>query len=152
MMDHADMPRQGDLDGRGNLSESALTTFAEWFLTVCLDQVRFSSVMFDLDRLEDRYRSLVRDVADDKRAGDLVAAVLKHGSLPRGDANLVLKTSERTARSTLNELVRRGFVKSASPKAPVRIAFPLDYRERLFPNLFTDAEAAVAEPSANAFR
>jgi Fic family protein len=152
MMDHADMPRQGDRDGRGNLSESALTTFAEWFLTVCLDQVRFSSVMFDLDRLEDRYRSLVRDVADDKRAGDLVAAVLKHGSLPRGDANLVLKTSERTARSTLNELVRRGFLKSASPKAPVRIAFPLDYRERLFPNLFTDAEVAVAEPSANAFR
>ena len=27
MMDHADMPRQGDLDGRGNLSRRAL---ADW--------------------------------------------------------------------------------------------------------------------------
>jgi Fic family protein len=28
MMDHADMPRQGDLDGRGNLSRRALTNLS----------------------------------------------------------------------------------------------------------------------------
>lgn len=148
MMDHADSPRQGDRDGRGNLSEAALKDFVEWFLTVCLDQVRFSSVMFDFDTLEERYRTLVRYVSSDRRAPDLAAAVLKHGSLPRGDASLVLRTSERTARTTLNDLVRHGFLKSDSPKAPVRIAFPLDYRERLFPNLFTDAEVVVPEPPA----
>jgi Fic family protein len=146
MMDHADSPRQGDRDGRGNLSEAALKDFVEWFLTICLDQVRFSAVMFGFDSLEERYRSLVRDVSGDKRAPDLVAAVLKHGSLPRGDASYVLRTSERTARTTLNDLARQGFLKSDSPKAPVRIAFPLDYRERLFPNLFTDAEVVVPEP------
>src|SRR5690606_27235899 len=133
-------PRQGDRDGRGNLSEAALKDFVEWFLTICLDQVRFSAVMFGFDSLEERYRSLIRDVSGDKRAPDLIAAVLKHGSLPRGDASYVLRTSERTARTTLNDLARQGFLKSDSPKAPVRIAFPLDYRERLFPNLFTDAE------------
>ncbi|PRD42845.1 Fic family protein [Phyllobacterium phragmitis] len=146
LMDHADSPRQGDLDGRGNLSQKALKDFCEWFLTVALDQVRFSTTMFDFDRLEDRYRSLVRDTSDDRRAPELISAVLKHGSLARGEANLVLKTSERTARTTLNGLVRQGFLKSDSPKAPVRIAFPLDYRERLFPNLFTDAEVVVPEP------
>ena len=31
-MDRADTPRQGDLDGRGNLSERALVEFSEWFL------------------------------------------------------------------------------------------------------------------------
>ncbi|MER9438649.1 hypothetical protein [Mesorhizobium sp. M0618] len=41
MMDHADMPRQGDLDGRGNLSERALGDFTLWFLQVCIDQVSF---------------------------------------------------------------------------------------------------------------
>lgn len=61
-------------------------------------------------------------------------------------ANFVLKTSERTARTTLRDLVKQGFLNSGSPKAPVRIAFPLDYRERLFPNLFTDAEVNVPEP------
>lgn len=140
MMDHADSPRQGDRDGRGNLSEAALKDFVGWFLTVALDQVRFSAALFDLGRLDDRYRALVRDASDDKRAQDLISAVLKHGSLARGEANLVLKTSERTARNTLNALVKQGFLKSDSPKAPVRIAFPLDYRERLFPNLFTDIE------------
>lgn len=145
MMDHADSPRQGDRDGRGNLSEAALKDFCEWVLTVALDQVRFSTAMFDLDRLEQRYRALVRDTSGDKRAPDLISAVLKHGSLVRGEANYVLKTSERTARTTLNELVKQGYLKSNSPKAPVQIAFPLDYRERLFPNLFTDAEVNVPE-------
>ncbi len=152
MMDHADSPRQGDRDGRGNLSESALKDFVEWFLTVALDQVRFSTAMFDLGRLDARYRALIKDVVDDKRAPDLVAAVLRHGRLPRGEANFVLKTSERTARSTLSDLVERGFLKSETPKAPVRIAFPLDFRERLFPNLFTDVEPNVPEPPSLSFR
>lgn len=151
MMDHADSPRQGDRDGRGNLSESALKDFVEWFLTVALDQVRFSTTMFDLGRLEAHYRALVKDLVDDKRAPDLVAAVLRHGRLPRGDANFVLKTSERTARNTLSDLVDRGFLKSDTPKTPVRIAFPLDFRERLFPNLFTDAEVNVPKPPSLSF-
>lgn len=146
MMDHADTPRQGALDGRGNLSEKALREFVEWFLTVALDQISFSTTMFDLPRLEARYRALISDVVDDRRAPDLVAAVLRLGSFPRGDAGLVLKTSERTARNTLSDLVARGFLKSDSPKAAVRIAFPLDFRERLFPNLFTDSEVSVPRP------
>jgi len=152
MMDHADSPRRGDLDGRGNLSEAALKDFCEWFLTVALDQIRFSTAIFDLERLEDRYRLLVKDISEDKRAPDLLAAVLKHGSLERGDVHLVLKTSERTARNTMSAMVRQGFLKSETPKAPVRIAFPLDYRERLFPNLFTDAELTIRDPRPLSFR
>ncbi|RJG40835.1 Fic family protein [Mesorhizobium sp. DCY119] len=152
MMDYADSPRQGDRDGRGNLSESALKNFVEWFLTIALDQVRFSTAVFDLGRLEARYRALVKDIVDDRRAPEFVSAVLRYGSLPRGEASFVLKTSERTARNTLSDLVDRGFLKSDTPKAPVRIAFPLDYRERLFPNLFTDAEVTVSETPALSFR
>jgi Fic family protein len=146
MMDNADSPRRGDLDGRGNLSAKALEEFCEWFLTIALDQIRFSAFMFDLERLEARYRALVGDVLKDKRAPDLAAAVLRHGKLERGDAHLVLRTSQRTARKTLTDLQRAGFLKSRSPKTPVRIAFPLDYRERLFPNLFSDGEVVPPEP------
>jgi len=146
MMDHADSPRRGDLDGRGNLSAAALEDFCIWFLDVALDQIRFSASLFDLGGLEARYRALVADVVGDRRAPDLVSAVLRMGALPRGDAALVLRTSERTARNTLSELAQAGFLKSSSPKAPIRIAFPLDWRERLFPNLFTDAEFAPPEP------
>jgi Fic family protein len=48
MMDYADTPRQGDLDGRGNLSQRALNDFVLWFLRVCQDQVTFMSGLFDL--------------------------------------------------------------------------------------------------------
>src|SRR6266850_3698556 len=37
MMDAADVPRQGDLDGRGNLSLKALNKFVLWFLQVSVD-------------------------------------------------------------------------------------------------------------------
>ena len=140
MMDLADSPRRGDRDGRGNLSEAALATFCEWFLKVTLDQITFSAKLFDLAGLEKRYRRLVADTVEDKRAPELISAVLRHGALERGDAPVVLKTSERTARNTLRTLTEAGYLTSVSPKTPVRLAFPLAYRERLFPNLFTDAD------------
>src|SRR5262249_27554840 len=41
MMDAAETPREGDYDGRGNLSLRRPREFARWFLRVALDQVRF---------------------------------------------------------------------------------------------------------------
>ncbi|WP_449257921.1 hypothetical protein [Chlorobium limicola] len=49
MMDMADMARQGDLDGRGNLSMKVLNTFIGWFLYICIDQITFMQQLFDLD-------------------------------------------------------------------------------------------------------
>jgi Fic family protein len=151
MMDHADSPRRGDLDGRGNLSQAALRDFCEWFLAVMLDQIRFTKAAFRLETLDRRYRRLLTDLGPDKRAADLVSAVLRFGHLERGDASIVLKVSDRTARNVLSEMVRLGFLKSSTPKGPVRIAFPLDYRERLFPNLFADASIEAPGPPALSF-
>lgn len=146
-MDVADRPRQGDRDGRGNLSLATLTSFSGWFLTVMLDQLRFTEAMFDLGRLKDRYTRLIADLyPGSDRMPQLVSHVLRHGEMPRGDAPLVTGASERAARSDLGNLIAGGFLKSSTPKGPVRIAFPLDYRERLFPNLFTDAEPLVPPP------
>ena len=59
MMDHADTPRQGDLDGRGNFSRRALTDFTAWFLKVCLDQITFMDSLLELDTLVDRPKMYV---------------------------------------------------------------------------------------------
>ncbi|MBK5571126.1 Fic family protein [Ensifer sp. SSB1] len=151
MMDHADQQRMSDRDGRGNLSTKALQDYCEWFLSVALDQIKFSNAVFAFDTLEGRYRKLVGALIDDKRASDVISAVLKHGTMDRGDISLVTRTSERTARNTLKELLDVGFLKSASPKTPVRIAFPLDYRDRLFPNLFADVEVEAPKPKIPTF-
>ena len=83
-----------------------------------------------------------------QRLPQLIAHVLRHGEMLRGDARFVTGASERTPSGDLGGLINAGFLKSATPKGPVRIAFPLDYRERLFPNLFTDAAPVVPVPPA----
>lgn len=60
MMQLADRVRQGDRDGRGNLSLAALVTFTKWFLAVCEDQVSFMAGMFDFDRMGENSRAMPR--------------------------------------------------------------------------------------------
>jgi hypothetical protein len=75
---------------------------------VTLDQITLSASLFDLCGLDQRYRRLVADTIDDKRAPELISAVLRHGSLERGEAQIMLKTSERTARNSLRKLTAAG--------------------------------------------
>lgn len=140
MMDHADMPRQGSLDGRGNLSLRALTEFTVWFLKVAVDQVRFMTGLFDLDRLALR----LRDYAGMERrfrpeAVHLLDEVLLRGEMARGDAPRVTGLRERTARILLSDLVSDGILGSDSPKGPVSLRFPVHTVEPLFPRLFPQA-------------
>ena len=143
MMDLADTPRQGDRDGRGNLSLQALADFCVWFLSVMLDQIAFAGRLFALEGLRSRYARLLADLGHDARLAALVDAVLRFGDLERGTAALVVQASERTARKALAEGLGAGFLTSSTPKGKVRIAFPLQYRERLFPNLFADEPAGA---------
>ncbi len=136
MMDHADMPRQGDLDGRGNLSRRALREFVSWFLRVCLDQVTFMSRLFDLDTLVDRLRLYVDRRNLKAEAFVLLEHVLQRGELPRGEAGRITGMKERTARDLLGALVSAGIIGSETPKGPVALRFPLDAIEILFPSLF----------------
>lgn len=143
----ADTPRQGSRDGRGNLSRGALEGFTAWFLTTALDQVRFTASMFDIEGLRDRYRALLgRLYPRNDRLAVLTDHVLRHGEMRRGDARFVTGSQDRVASKDLKTLTEAGFLKSDTSKGPVRIAFPLTYRESLFPNLFTDAAPVVPAP------
>jgi Fic family protein len=139
MMDHADAPRQGDRDGRGNLSEQALQDFVLWFLRVSLDQVRFMGGLFDLDRLAERLHLYVRQEGFRPEAHRLLDEVLVRGEAPRGDAQRITGLKERTARDLLGALVEDGILGSDTPKGPVSLRFPMNAVETLFPRLFPEA-------------
>jgi len=139
MMDHADMPRQGDLDGRGNLSRKSLAEFTAWFLRVCLDQVTFMTGLFALDTLVDRLRLYVDRRTWRPEAWLLLERVLQQGEVPRGDAARIAGLGERRARDLLSTLVADGILGSDTPKAPVSLRFPLHAIELLFPSLFPAA-------------
>ncbi len=136
MMDHADMPRQGDLDGRGNLSLKALNTFITWFLRVCLDQVTFMGSLFELDALLDRLRLFSERQNWKQEAFSVLEAALLKGEIPRGDISRISGLKERTARTLLATLTDNGILGSETPKGPVSLRFPVSAAEILFPNLF----------------
>ena len=138
-MDRADTPRQGDLDGRGNLSRSALVDFTLWFLKVCLDQVIFMGELFDLDNLDARLaRHVERSDRLKPEAARLLREALVRGRIDRGEASRITGLPERTARRVLGDVVDAGLLASATPKGPVSLRFPVDTLEGLFPRLYPD--------------
>jgi len=137
MMDLADTPRQGDLDGRGNLSERALIDFVTWFLKVALDQVTFMSELFDLDSLANRLRTLIaRHERFRPEAAALLEQTLVRGEVERGEASRITGLPIRTAQRLLNDLVGEGLLSSVTPKGPVSLRFPTHTLETLFPRLY----------------
>lgn len=140
MLDYADTPRQGDLDGRGNLSLRALNEFVLWFLRVCLDQVKFMSGLFEIEALAKRLRSYVeRSDTLKPEAARLLEEALIRGEFERGEIARITGLPERTARRVLKDVVDMGLLASETPKGAVSLRFPADALDVLFPRLFAEA-------------
>jgi Fic family protein len=138
MMDYADTPRQGDLDGRGNLSRRALAEFTLWFLRVCVDQVTFMSGLFELGTLAKRLRSYAEREGLKPEAGRLLEEALIRGEFERGEISRITGLPERTARRVFSDVIGLGLLASETPKGPVSLRFPADALDTLFPKLFPE--------------
>ncbi len=139
MMDLADTPRQGDLDGRGNLSERALSDFVLWFVRICLDQVTFMSSLFEFDVLQKRLRAYV-DHSETLRpeSARLLEEALIRGKFDRGMAARITGLPERSARRIVKDVIATGLLASETKKGPLSLRFPVDTLDRLFPRLFPE--------------
>lgn len=142
----ADGPRHGDVDGRGALSESALTEFCEFFLRVCIDQIEFMESLLNpgtlLDRLEGWLTEQVAAGTLHPKSFMLVREALQKGSLDRGRVPDLTGLGERQARTVLSRLLERGVMASAGHRDPVRLVFPGELAERWFPNLYPNLSRA----------
>jgi Fic family protein len=100
-----DGPRRNDLDGRGTLSEEALARFANFFLSVCIDQVTFMEALMQPDKLRTRILSWVEEEiklgALPAKSGNILEAILYRGELPRADAATAVGATDRHARRRL---------------------------------------------------
>jgi Fic family protein len=146
LLSNADMPRHGDLDGRGNLSERMLWDWCRFFIEVCDDQVSFMTTMLDLAQLKERIAGLVAvRMASSQYPEYRPQAVLPlhhllaAGPVSRGEFAQLTGLAERTARKLLAQLLKDGLLVSDSPKGEVSIGFPLDALHLLFPNLYPEA-------------
>lgn len=139
---NCDAERRGDLDGRGDLSEEALADFTEFFLRLCLDQVRFMEGLVQPDRLRDRILVWVEEEIRagqlPPKSGQILEAVLFRGELPRGDVSALLGVSDRGARRVVSALLERGVLASDSTRASLTINFPAALAARWMPGLFPE--------------
>jgi Fic family protein len=136
----ADAPRQGDLDGRGNLSERGLRGFCTFFLERCLDQVNFMQSLLEPVELLNRMAIWTNEEIAIGRllrgSWPLLREAVKTGEFSRSRAEELTGYKERQARSVLAALLDRGVLISDSPKGRVRLAFPTDVAERWLPKLY----------------
>ncbi len=145
----ADEPRQGDYDGRGALSERGLINFAQFFLEVCIDQVRFMEEMLNLAQFKHRLDALLTFEAAKSGTGirreTLTALhyIAISGPLERGEFKAISGLKDRTAERALKALLDYGLLCSDSPKGKVYFGIPLASLRFLFPNLWPEAEAAI---------
>ncbi|NGZ87746.1 Fic family protein [Duganella aceris] len=137
---NADAPRQGDLDGRGNLSAAGLLTWVKYFLEMCNDQVSFMSKMLALDAIKPRIEALLV-VRHMKREAILpLVHIFGLGPVGRGEFSQMTGLAERSARSLMATLLADRLLVSDTPYGPLRFGLPLDALGLLFPNLYPEAD------------
>ena len=142
-LSNADSVRLNDFDGRGNLSESRLNEFCEFFLSTALDQLSFMTEMLKLDDLlnrSDRYFELLdsRDVIPNY-AGNVFKHVIVNGKVTKGVAYGLTLKSEHLARKAVRWLINNEFLIEKSlgyNRDELLVNFPLLRSAHLFPGLY----------------
>ena len=140
LLQAADEPRRGDLDGRGTLSQKALVDFSEFFLKICIDQVEYMSSLLDFKALSERMRIHVEEMIAMKELPKGSYALLREalliGEFERGKVEGITGLKDRAAREVLYALIKKGLLVSNTPRGAVRLGFPIDVMERWFPLLY----------------
>jgi Fic family protein len=138
----ADAPRQGDLDGRGNLSDKFLSKFCEFFLKVIIDQIDFMIGRLQLNNLSTRVGKYLElellhlEGRQRERLARLLKAALYEGEIERGRVAEILGVGATTARGTIRLALREELLQSPTEKGPLSLRFSSRTMDYYFPGLF----------------
>lgn len=141
----ADRVRQGDFDGRGQLTEKGLLAFCDYMLTTAIDQVEYMSELLDLVNLRKRITGYIQARNDfrvqgmDKElkpaAGLILHTAFMYGEIDRAQALELCAMPERSARRLLSQLKAEGLLSETSSKSPLRWEIPEHAESWYFPGL-----------------
>lgn len=143
----ADAHRQGDLDGRGNLSEKALVNWISFVLDICIDQVNFMVKQLDVTGMRSRIAASIQydqEVEKLHVRPEVVNALhylfTSGVEMPRADFKAMTTLGDRVATSTLSALLKLGYVATDSAYGNIRFAIPRHALRFYFPALWPEAE------------
>lgn len=143
----ADLIKQGEFDGRGELSAKALESFVRFMLECALDQINYMERYLKLSELSSRIDNYIKKMHEGgfdrlslpKKSDRLFKHLLLVGESPRSALATVLDVSERTITSMLKELLEKGYLTSDTQKSAVRLRFNTHFASWLFPELIPEA-------------
>ncbi len=143
----ADEPRAGDLDGRGNLSESGLIHWIDYVLSLCLDQVDFMAGLLSLDAMKNRMAACLAYEQEVVQKGVRTEALrplhylfASQNELDRADFKAMLGLGDRLASAQVTALLKRGLLETDSPYGKLRLGVPQHALRFYFPRLWPEAE------------
>jgi Fic family protein len=148
LLDGADAPRAGDLDGRGNLSEAGLIAFIGWFLEICIDQARFMAKLLDVSDIKSRMAAALHFWQAQGTGVRIEALHALHyvflaGPVERGEFRAMMGLSDRAASTVLAAMLKLDLLRSDTAKGKVGFAVPLHALRFYFPALWPEAEAGA---------
>ncbi len=138
----ADQQRQGDYDGRGNLSNRGLVAFCRFFLETALDQIEFMTSILNIEGMLRRIHAFVDlQVAQGRlrtEARWVLELVFLKGEIGRREVERVTGLSDKTAKNLADTLLSQELLTTTpgDRRAPYRVAYPLPFSPVLFTGLF----------------
>lgn len=148
---NADHSRQGDYDGRGNLSSKFLQEFCTFFLETALDQINYMKKILDIDssleRISNYFDLMVVKKVYKPEAVFIFKEAFLRGKISRGEAMRLAGKKESTSRAIMKSLIDEKLLieKTEGRKHELYINFPVKVAPYLFPKLYPkDIEATIA--------
>lgn len=145
LLARADSSRQGDLDGRGVLSEKHLINFCDFMLDTAIDQIDYISDLLQLNKMHKRIDSYIQARNDGRVPGvtgkvkEVAGLILYNafvkGELERSLAYELCGMPERSARRLIGQLKDGGLLSEISSKSPLKWEIPEHAEPWYFPNL-----------------
>jgi len=141
-LEMADRGRVNDYDGRGNLSDVGLGAFCVFFLETILDQVRFMGSVLDISQLRSRvkrYFQFLEGESYREAFAGIMRVLVDEGEIPRSRVREITGKGATVVAEIVKRGLEVGYFCSPSPKGLLRVAFPEQMREALFPKLYFPA-------------
>lgn len=141
-LEMADRGRVNDYDGRGNLSDAGLGAFCVFFLETMLDQVRFMGSVLDILQLRarvERYFQFLEGESYNEAFAGIMRVLVDEGEIPRSRVREITGKGATVVAEIVKRGLEVGYFCSPSPKGVLRVAFPEQMREAIFPKLYFPA-------------
>jgi Fic family protein len=145
-VDAANALRTDSRDGEGPLSQEGLLRFCRFFLSACLEQVRYQESVLAVDHLLQRIQLYCAQEATNgqlpRGAFHLLRELVLNGEVDRARIGTFVDSSgsreERiwSAQRMTAALLNRGLIVSDAPRAPFRLGLSGEAVDRWFPALY----------------